>query len=96
MNRIITLLLVLLFVSISIADEGDIEHGMYMLTVKNIQGDINEINNAVKNSLQSAGFNIIGERDVSTPDNVREDGEDICGFKAALLSFKFPKPNNPN
>jgi len=87
MNRIITLLLVLLFTSISLADDGDIEHGMYMLTVKNIQGDINEINNAVVSNLKSAGFYIIGERDVTTPDNVREDGEDICGFKGKLIVF---------
>ena len=87
MNRIITFVLVLLFASISFADDGDIEHGMYMLTVKNIQGDINEINNAVVSNLKSAGFYIISERDVTTPDNVREDGEDICGFKGKLIVF---------
>ncbi len=64
MNRIITLLLILLFTAISFADEWDVEHGMYMLTVKNIQGDINEINGVVKNSLKSAGFNIISEREM--------------------------------
>jgi hypothetical protein len=87
MNKIITLLLILLFTAISFADEWDVEHGIYMLTVKNIQGDINEINTAVISNLKSAGFNIIGERDVTTPDNVREDGDDICGFKGKLIVF---------
>ena len=71
----------LLFAFISFADDGDIEHGMYMLTVKNIQGDINEINNAVISNLKSAGFYIISGRDVTTPDNVREDGEGDEGVK---------------
>ena len=87
MNKMLTLLLILLITSISFADEWDVEHGMYMLTVKNIQGDITEINSTVKNLLKSVGFNIISERDVTTPDNVREDGDDICGFNGKLIVF---------
>ena len=87
MNKMLTLLLILLITSISFADEWDVEHGMYMLTVKNIQGDITEINRTVKNLLKSVGFNIISERDVTTPDNVREDGDDICGFNGKLIVF---------
>jgi hypothetical protein len=87
MYRIITLLIVVVFASISFADDGDKEHGMYMLTVKNLQGDFNETINTVKSSLQSTGFEIIGERDISTPDIVREDGKDICGFKGKLFVF---------
>ncbi len=87
MSKILTLMIVMLFASISFADDGDVEHGMYMLTVKNVQGDINEINDFVVSSLKSAGFNILANREVTTPDNVREDGKDICGFNGKLIVF---------
>ena len=65
----------------------DVEHGMYMLTVKNAKGDFNNISSSVIKSIESSGFRILAERDVSTPDNVREDGKDLCGYKGKLIVF---------
>ncbi|MBT8379830.1 MAG: hypothetical protein KJN64_11410 [Ignavibacteria bacterium] len=65
----------------------DVEHGMYMLTVKNAKGDFNQINSFVVKSIESSGFRILADRDVSTPDNVREEGEDLCGYKGKLIVF---------
>jgi len=85
MFRLIIAASLLLFSSVINAD--DVEHGMYMLTVKNAKGDLNSVSSSVVKAVESAGFRILAERDVATPDEVREDGKDICGFKGKLIVF---------
>ena len=76
----------LLFLS-SVITADDVDHGMYMLTVKNAKGDFNSISTSVTKAIESAGFRILADRDVATPDRVREDGKNLCGFKGKLIVF---------
>ncbi|MDP2366168.1 MAG: hypothetical protein Q8M94_20645, partial [Ignavibacteria bacterium] len=61
--------------------------GMYMLTIKNIQGDYDKVCADVKQSLQSAGFKILADREITTPDRVKKDKKNLCGYKGKLLVF---------
>jgi hypothetical protein len=82
----LTIAITILLLSFAIYAD-DVEHGMYMLTVKNAKGDFEKISSSVIKSIESSGFKILAERDVSTPDNVREDGKDLCGYKGKLIVF---------
>jgi len=85
MYRLLITITFLLFSFVIYAD--DTEHGMYMLTVRNAKGDINSVSELVIKSIESEGFRILAERDIATPDIVREDGEDLCGYKGKLIVF---------
>ena len=49
------------------------DHGMYMLTNKNIKGDYSKICDQVKDVIKSKGFRILADRDITTPDRVKKD-----------------------
>lgn len=66
---------------------ADQQHGIYMQIIKNINGNFDDVSLNVKLAIQNAGFNIIAEREISTPDNVRKDGKDLCDFKGNLIVF---------
>lgn len=85
MYRLIIAIIFLLFSSGIYAD--DVEHGMYMLVVKNAKGDFNTISASVVKAIESEGFRILAVRDVATPDRVREDGNNLCGFRGMLIAF---------
>ncbi|MGB5529173.1 MAG: hypothetical protein WBQ32_04315 [Ignavibacteriaceae bacterium] len=85
MFRLIIAAALLFFSSVITAD--DVDHGMYMFTVKNAKGDFNTISTSVVKAIESAGFRILADRDVATPDRVREDGKNLCGFKGKLIVF---------
>jgi len=74
-------LFVLAFISQSFASK----HGIYLLTVSNIKGDIQKVGEEVKSKLESAGFNVQYFDDLSTPDVVRKDKKEQCGLKAKLI-----------
>jgi hypothetical protein len=63
------------------------DHGMYLLTVKNIKGDYSTICDQVKESIKSAGFKLLAEREMTSPDNVKKDKKNLCGYKGKLLVF---------
>jgi hypothetical protein len=79
--------LILVFVFNIFSFAADDEHGMFMLTMKNINGDFNQVCEQVKEVIHSSGFNILDTRDVATPDIVREDGKNLCGFHGKLIIF---------
>jgi len=63
------------------------EHGMYLLTVSNIQKDINQTSKLIESQLIESGYTIQSYLDIKTPDYVREDSSEFCGFKAKLIVF---------
>ena len=63
------------------------DHGMYMLVVKNIKGDYGSVCDQVKQSVINAGFRILSDRDMTTPDRVKKDQKNLCGYKGKLLVF---------
>jgi len=63
------------------------DHGIYLLTNKNIKTEFVQVSDDVIKAIENAGFRILGTREITTPDNVREDGEDLCGFRSKLIMF---------
>ena len=83
MKKLFALLIISGLLSFSFAAD----HGMYMLTVKNIKGDYNTVYDQVKQSILSAGFKVLAEREITTPDQVKKDKKILCGYKGKLLVF---------
>ncbi len=73
------------FIIISLTTLTASEHGIYLLAVSNIKGDINKIGEELKAKLKSADYNILSYSDVATPDIVRQKKDEQCGLKAKLL-----------
>jgi hypothetical protein len=63
------------------------DHGMYMLTIKNIKGDYSSVCDQVKQTINSSGFRIIADREITTPDRVKKDRKNLCGYRGKLLVF---------
>jgi len=63
------------------------DHGIYLLTNSNIQNGYEKVTSNVVEAIEKTGFRILGTRNMATPDGVRENGEDICGFRAQLIIF---------
>lgn len=63
------------------------EHGVFFKTHEAIQEDITVVEEKIAEALHANGFNILYRRDVKTPDYVREDKSEHCGFKAKLIVF---------
>ncbi|MEW6654077.1 MAG: hypothetical protein AB1394_11500, partial [Bacteroidota bacterium] len=61
------------------------EHGIYLLAVSNIKGDIGKVGDELKGKLISAGYNILSYSDAANPDIVRQKKDDKCGFNAKLI-----------
>jgi hypothetical protein len=58
-----------------------------MLTVKNIKGDYATVYDQVKQSILSAGFKVLAEREITTPDQVKKDKKILCEYNGKLLVF---------
>ncbi|MCK5455563.1 MAG: hypothetical protein KAI45_00460, partial [Melioribacteraceae bacterium] len=63
------------------------EHGIFFKTHEAIQEDITVVEGKIAEALQANGFNILYRDDVKSPDYVREDSTEHCGFKAKLIVF---------
>lgn len=83
MKKLFALILISGLLSFSLAAD----HGMYMLTIKNIKGDYSSVCDQVKQSIKNAGFRILADRDITTPDRVKKDQKNLCGYRGKLLVF---------
>ena len=63
------------------------EHGIYLQINKNIKADFDSTVNLVFMTLSDAGFKVIANRKIATPDIVRENVEEHCGFRSHLFVF---------
>lgn len=86
MNKLI-LVFVLFLYSVTSFTMVEEQHGIFMQVVKNIKGEYSEISTQIKNKISGSGFKILADHDISTPDRVREDGKNICGYRGKLLVF---------
>ena len=83
MKNISTIVLLLLFgITLSASD-----HGIYLKTHEKISEDIAVVQNAVAEKLTENGFKVLYNSDVTTPDYIREEESEHCGFKAKLIVF---------
>ena len=64
------------------------DHGIYLLTNKNINASIDEASSKIADSFKSAGYDVLYNDYVKSPDYVREDSLEHCGFKAKLIILK--------
>jgi len=77
------LLLLLLFISsVSILAS---DHGIYMMTNKNIEGNFDEIQQAIVSNAKADGYSILYSNSINVPDFVREDKTEHCGYSARLI-----------
>jgi hypothetical protein len=82
-NKLILAICLLIFTSLHAT-----EHGIYLLTVSNIKGEIDKVGEDLRIKFKSAGYEILSYSDIAVPDIVRPKKEDQCGFKAKLLLLK--------
>lgn len=76
-------ILILLFgITISASD-----HGIYLRTHEKISEDINMVQSEIVKTLTEKGYSVLYNSDVTTPDYIREDSKEHCGFKAKLIVF---------
>ncbi len=60
-------------------------HGIYLMTNKSINSDIETVTNQIITSLNQNNFKLLKSQPAHVPDYVRENKEEHCGFKAHLL-----------
>jgi len=61
------------------------EHGIYLQTVKEIKVEIPQVEEKLLIELGKAGYNILANYEIGTPDIVREDNSKHCNLPAVLL-----------
>jgi len=83
MFKKLSLLIIILFSVNAFASE----HGIFLKTHEAIQDDIAVVEGKIAEALQANGFDILYRDDLKTPDFVREDKAEHCGFKAKLIVF---------
>ena len=82
MNKLIIALCLL---SVTLFAQDESEHGVYTLAVKNIKMDLSKVDASISALLNESDFTIESHRKISSPDRVREDKEDRCGFNGKLF-----------
>jgi hypothetical protein len=70
------------------------EHGVYLKTHEAINEDITVVESNLLEALQINGFEILFNSDLKTPDYVREDSTEFCGFKAKFIVFSSEEYTN--
>jgi hypothetical protein len=76
----ILLSLVIFFINSNASD-----HGIYLHTVSNIQGDMDNVKSSLLKTLSSSEFKVVAALDIKTPDYVRENSSEYCGYSAYLI-----------
>jgi len=61
------------------------EHGIYLRTNLNINSDIEAISNRIISSLDKYGFRLLKSKPMYTPNYVRQDTADHCGYTSQLI-----------
>jgi hypothetical protein len=61
------------------------DHGIYLLTNKSVQGNIDEVAQKISTAFQNSGYKIQFNNSIHTPDYVRQKKVEHCGFKAHLI-----------
>jgi hypothetical protein len=64
------------------------DHGIYLHTVANIDKPLTEVRMSMHSLIKNSEFTLLFEGDIKTPDYVREDSMEFCGYKAYLFVLK--------
>lgn len=64
---------------------GASKHGIYMLTNKSVPSSIEEIEKSIADNASNYGFKVLNSIAIHTPDYVRKDSKEHCGYKAHLI-----------
>jgi len=62
-------------------------HGIYLMTNKKVNGNIEQIQKQIVEALNESEFKVLTSLKIHTPDYVRKDKNEHCGFKAHLIVF---------
>ncbi|NOX17110.1 MAG: hypothetical protein GXO87_02380 [Chlorobi bacterium] len=89
--KFIKLFLIMIFFS---AVSAASNHGIYLKTNKGISDDISKVATDIKAKLQGTDYKILFSGPVTSPDHIRQDEEDFCGFKAELFVLSNEKYNS--
>lgn len=76
----------ILFLSVSLQAS---DHGIYLKTLSNVSADIEQTSAALSSAFKSAGYNVLAEHDIATPDLIREEAAEKCGYKARILLLEY-------
>jgi len=63
------------------------EHGISLHAVADISQDVDFVTSKLDSELVKNGYSVLSNRKISTPDMVRENNEDLCGYEAKALVF---------
>ena len=63
------------------------DHGIYLKTHENISEDISMVEDTITKKIAESGYSVLYNSDITTPDYVREEKEEHCGFKAKIIVF---------
>jgi len=80
--KFMKLFLIMLFFSTAFFASN---HGIYLQTNKGITNDVSKVSEAIKAKLKDTDYKILFSGPVTTPDHVRKDKAEHCGFKAELI-----------
>ena len=61
------------------------DHGIYLKTLQNVPGSIEEAVTELTTNLQAAGYDVLSRRQMATPDLIHKKSTDNCGYRAFLL-----------
>lgn len=78
--KITSILLLFLAVQLFASD-----HGIYLMTNKNIKSDVETVTNQIIAALDQTNFKLLKSHSAHVPDYIRENKGEHCGFKAHLL-----------
>jgi len=78
----LTTLFIAFFVTFSVFAS---EHGIYLQTITAIKGSVPEVQSQLAKIFENNGYQILSNLKISTPDYVRQDTSEHCGFSAGVL-----------
>lgn len=79
--RLFIVFLIIIFTKVLFASE----HGIYLHTVSDIKLPVSEVRIKMQQVILHSGFTLLYDGEVKTPDYVREDSSEYCGYKAHLF-----------
>ncbi len=78
----LTTLFVAFFVTFSVFAS---EHGIYLQTVTSVKGTVPEVQSQLTTIFENNGYKVLSNLKISTPDYIRQDTSEHCGFNAGVL-----------
>ena len=75
----------LLFLVIFFINSYASDHSIYLHTVSNIQEEMDNVKSNLLKPLSSSEFKVVAALDIKTPDYIREDTSEYCGYSAYML-----------